>query len=337
MTFKRRSGSVFLMGSAFVLVAACGGSPSGSETSSASSDASSSPSAPASEAAPAMTLQFINPLPNQGQWRIIGDCMADEAAAKGLEFTETGSTGEGIDAAAMIEQIQQATAGNKNAIVTFPASDAFNPVLKAAKDAGIVVGTLYGADEPGESASFNVGADFGQWGARVVEAVADRPGDQFLGLVAAGNTGPGKAWMDGVKEAAAATSNVKVVDEVYTGDTSSTAFDQTSALLTANPEINILATHMGLVTQGIASVIESKDAVGEILLVGNGISDGGTEALDSGVAYRMLVQGLCDGGRQVAALASDFLNGKTDVVNLPVPAVMASKDDLTQLLEEGWG
>ncbi len=347
MSVKCGSSRVYLLGPVLVCaiaLAACSSSSDKATTAEETSapaeiseTATEESAAETTESAAPLTIQFINPLPNQGQWRIIGDCMAEQAKAKGVELTETGSTGQALEGSEMVEQIQQAIATDRGAIITFPASEAFTPVLKEAVDKGIIVGTLYGADDPGDSASYNVGADFGQWGAKVVETLAGRPGDQVVGLVVANETGPGKLWMDGVKAAAAETDNVKIVTEVFTGDESSTALPRVTAMLTANPEINVVATHMSLVTQGIVAAIEGKDAVGDIVLVGNSPSDGGKEALESGVAYTMLLQGLCDAGKQSIDLAVDFYNGKTDVVNLPVPTEMASKDTLEDFLQKGWG
>lgn len=287
------------------------------------------------------SIQFVNPLPNYPAWKAIGDCLADQADERGIDFTETGPTGQAIDTTTMIHQVQQAIASNKGAIITLPASDAFAPLLKQAQQKGIVTETFYGSDDPEAGADVNVGVDWTTVGERYVDAIAERPGEQNVGLMAASDTGLGKAWIDGMKAAAEKTSNVNIVGEVYTGDDTAKALPQTNALLAAHPETNVIATHMGTVTQGAVSVIESEDKVGDVVLVGNGPDNGGKEALASGVAYRMLVQDLCRSAEDGLNAVADRLEGKDaradGVESIEMGAKMASKDDIDSLLNKGWG
>lgn len=286
------------------------------------------------------SIQFVNPLPNYPAWRLIGDCMADAADARGVDFTETGPTGQAMDPTTMIEQIQGAIANKKSGIITLPASDAFGPLLEQAREAGIVTATMYGDGAEGSGADINVGIDWTELGKIYVAEVEKLPGDKKLGLIAPGDTGLGKSWMDGVKAAVDETDGVEIVGEVYTGDDSAKALAQTNALITAHPEVNVIATNMGTVTQGAISAIEAKGLTGEIAFIGNGPDNGGKEAIESGAEYRFLLQALCDAG-------ADALDSVVDRIESGEPAGgtatlvdvgtrMATKDDYAELMEQGW-
>ena len=363
--FSSRKGAALLPGVAvlaltLVVTTGCGSSTAstGSTTSTSSSSSSSSSTASSSSStSPAGTssassgssapvsssggsslssVQFVNPLPNYPAWRVIGDCMKQEAQAKGVPFTESGPSGSADDPTVMIQQIQQAIANKKGAIVTFPASDGFTPVLQQAQKAGIITATMYGAGGAGSGADINVGVNWTDLGKLYVDAIAKRTGQQNVGLVAASDTGVGKQWLDGVKAAAAATSNVKIIAEVYTADDAAKALPQVNALLTAHPEINVIATHMGTVTPGAVSAIKSKNLLGKVVLVGNGHDNGGTEAIQSGAAAFILLQGLCQEGKDALDGVVNAAAGNP-TAQIPVRTVMADKDTLPQLLTQQWG
>lgn len=305
------------------------------------SDGPAAPPADDGGDAGAYSVQFVNPLPNYPVWRLVGDCMADAAEAAGVEFTESGPTGQGLDATAMIEQVQQATAAGMDAIITFPASDAFAPVLVQAQEAGIVTASLYGSGLPDSGADVNIGPDFEAQGALFISAVEQLPGDKKIGLIAASDTGVGGSWLTGVKAAVEAGENMEIIGEVYTGDDASAALDQTNALLTANPEINVIITHMGTVTQGAVTAIESRGLTGEVQFIGNGPDNGGLEALKSGAAHALLVQSVCGAAEDAISAVVERLDsgeapGSAPIENLPVGNKMASKDDIDQLMSEGW-
>lgn len=306
-----------------------------------SSSASTPPSAQATTAAAAQKLtsvQFINPLPQNPQWRKIGDCVKDETEKLGIPFTETGPSGTALDPTTMILQIQQAIAAKKGAIITLPLSDGFTPVLKQAQDAGIVTATMFaGVNGPDSGAYVNIGFNWTKLGALIAKTIADRGGQQVVGLLAAADTGNGKAWLAGFKEAAAGYPNVKVAGEVYTNDEAAKALDATVSLLTAHPDITMLATHMGSATPGMVAAIKEKDSLGKVVFIGNGPTNGGDQALIDGYAYRVFMQPLCGEGRQIVDAVADYANGKQVPFQIDLETPMASKDDFQTYVDQGMG
>jgi ABC-type sugar transport system substrate-binding protein len=221
-------------------------------------------------AAPLKSILFVNPLPNYPAWKLAGQCMAKEAQAKGVAYTESGPTDGTLNTTIMMQQLQQGIANAYGAVITFPATDGFVPILQQARDAKIIVGTLYGASGTEAVSQINVGANFAQVGQIMVEALAKRDGAQNVGLMVQGPTGAAKAFSDGFAAAAAKTSNVKIVATVNTNDDASKSLDQATALLTAHPEINVIASHMGTATQGATAAIKAKGLAGKVVMVPTG-------------------------------------------------------------------
>jgi len=287
-------------------------------------------------AAPLKSILFVNPLPQYPAWRLIGDCIAKEAKAKGVAETESGPTDGTLNTTVMMQQVQQGIANNVGAIVTFPATDGFVPLLQQAREAGIMVGTLYGAGGTASGSQVNVGANFSTVGKIMVEAITKRDGPQNVGLMIQGPTGPGKAFTDAFNEEAAKTGNVKVIATVNTNDDASKALDQASALLTAHPEINVIASHMGTATQGAAAAIKAKGLEGKVVVVANGAAGGGTEGLNDGTVYELMMQNLCGAGTQIVDALVDINDGKTVPAQLDVGVQMFGKDGIQDYISKGW-
>lgn len=287
-------------------------------------------------AAPISSLLFVNPLPQYPAWRLIGDCVANEAKAKGITATESGPTDGTLNTTVMIQQVQQGIANKVGAIITFPATDGFVPVLQQAKKDGIAVGTLYGAGGTEVASDSNVGANFETVGTIMAESIAERPGEQNVGLMVQGPSGPGKAFVDGFNAAAAKTANVKVVAVVNTNDDASKALDQANALLTAHPEINVIASHMGTATQGAVAAIKSKDLVGKVVFVANGAAGGGKEGLSDGTVYKLMMQDLCNAGTQIVDALVKLSNGESAPKQLDVGVQMFGAEGLDDYIAKGW-
>src|ERR1700731_1034936 len=114
------------------------------------------------------SILFVNPLPKYPQWALIANCLSKQAKALGVPESETGPVGT-LNPTTMVQEIQQGIADKVGAIITFPASPAFIPVLSQARKAGIITGTMYGG---GGSATgqFNTGVDWNALGRQYVDA-----------------------------------------------------------------------------------------------------------------------------------------------------------------------
>ena len=279
---------------------------------------------------------FVNPLPQFPAWRLIGDCMADRAKELDVNLTETGPTDGTLNTNVMIQQIQQGISNEVDALITFPASDGFVPQLEQAAAADIIVGTLYGAGYTASASQTNVGADFGQIGQIMVEALEGREGDQNVGLLVQGPSGPGNEFEEGFRAAAEAAENVNVIAVAYTEDNPAKALDQSNALLAANPEINAIASHMGTATQGASATIKSRGMVGEVVVLANGAAGGGQEGLEDGTVYRIMMQDLCNAGAQILQGVVDLGQDKEVPAQIDVGIRMFSAGEVQEYLDLGW-
>ncbi|MDW6021241.1 sugar ABC transporter substrate-binding protein [Mesorhizobium sp. BAC0120] len=288
------------------------------------------------QAEPIKSILFVNPLPQFPAWRLIGDCIAKEAKAKNITETESGPTDGTLNTTAMMQQVQQGIANSAGAIITFPATDGFVPLLQQARDAGIMVGTLYGASGTGSGSQVNVGANFATVGEIMVKAIAAREGQQNVGLMIQGPTGAGKAFSEAFEKAAAETPNVKVIATVSTGDDANKSLDQANALLIAHPEINVIASHMGTATQGAVAAIKAKDLQGKVVMVANGAAGGGTEGLQEGTVYQLMMQNLCGAGTQIVDALVKINDGESVPEQLDVGVQMFGKEDVQAFIDKGW-
>jgi ABC-type sugar transport system substrate-binding protein len=331
--------STAAVGAATLLIAACS---SGSNSSTGSVTSGSNTSS-GSASSGTKSLMFVNPLPKNPQWAAADTCLGNEAKARGLSYTSTGPTGSGLDPTTMIQQVQQGIADHVSAIATFPVSNGFAPVLQQAQKAGIVTLTVLGTGLAGSGEDFNIGLNWTKIGQLFVQAAAQRGGQQNVGLVEDSPTGAGKDFTAGVLAAAKSTPNVKVVGTVYTGDDTSKALGETTDLLTAHPEINVIMTHEGTVTPGAIAAIKAKNLTGKVIFIGNGPANGGSQALDNGTAYAMLFQDLCGASKIEADAIADRLEGKTKktgdtpTILSGLPAALGTKATYKSYVAKGWG
>jgi ABC-type sugar transport system substrate-binding protein len=282
------------------------------------------------------SILFVNPLPKYPAWRLIGDCVGDRGKALGINVTESGPTGGTLDATVMIQQIQQGIANKAGAILTFPATTGFVPVLQQARKQGIEVGTFYGAAGTEAGSNVNVGANFAQVGEIFAQSIAAREGEQHVGLMAQGPTGAAKAFVDGFTAAAARTKNVTVSAVVYTNDDASKALDQANALLSAHPETNVIASHMGTATQGATAAIKAKKLIGKVVFLANGAAGGGVQGLDDGTVYKLMMQDLCAAGGSMVDAVAKIANGEQVPAQIDVGVRMFGKGEVEDYESKGW-
>jgi ABC-type sugar transport system substrate-binding protein len=281
------------------------------------------------------SLRFINPLPNYPTWKQMAKCVKKATEARGVTYSESGPTGTAMDATAMTQLTQQAISNKVGAIITTPVGDGFGTVLKQAQSKGIVTGTIYGPDGAGTGADVNAGPDWNLIGETDLKGVNARPGKHIVGMVAPADTGLGKQWMDGVKNAVSKSDNVTIAGAVFTGDDAAKALPQVTALLTAHPEITDIVTNMGTTTPGAVAAIKAKGLKGKTFLTAVGVDNGGKEALEDGYANQIFLQDICTLGTAITDGVIDKAEGK-EVKPIPVPVGVAGKDEIQDLLDKGW-
>jgi ABC-type sugar transport system substrate-binding protein len=280
------------------------------------------------------SILFVNPLPDQSQWKEIGVCMKAQAKKEGVPYSEVGEPA-GSTPTQMIQEIQTGIADKVGAIVTFPASAAFTPVLAQAKKAGIVTGTMYGGGG-GATGEFNTGTNWTSLGAAYASAVVARKGQQNVGMITQAPSGDGLAFVNGFKKAAKKYKNVTVVSTIYTNDSPTTAQSEVSSLLLAHPTINVLASNESTATQPVISDVKSANDVGKVVLEALGSGSGGVQGAKDGIVYRMLLQDLCTEGKNAAQAAANVAAGKPGPAQISVQFAMVGLKGYKKYTAKGW-
>jgi ABC-type sugar transport system substrate-binding protein len=260
--------------------------------------------------------------------------ISQEAKALGISYTETGPTSGSIDVPTMITQIEMGIADKYGAIITFPASPGMSSVFITARKHGIIVATIDGPANDG--ANVNIGASYLEEGAAYEQAAASRPGPQYVGMLVQSQTGPNYAWVTGFKAAAKNDKNMHIVGTVYTNDDASVALADSEALLTAHPQINVLASPMGTVTAGATAAIKSRHLVGKVVFLANGTADGGIQGLEDGTCYRVMVQDLPSAGKSTVTAVVAIAAGKKVPYQINWPIKMVGLSNYKQYVALGW-
>jgi ABC-type sugar transport system substrate-binding protein len=280
------------------------------------------------------TVTFINPLPDFPAWRVIGDCMKDEAEAKGLTYSESGPTGSAADGQYMIDRIQQAIANDIDAVVTFPLTvDQFDPVFLEAKNAGVYVVTTEGGQT--KNHDVNVGTSFVDFGELAAQTVGELDEPQVVGFLTSSATGPDQTFIDSFTSYAEANPDlgITIADTRYDGADPTKSADLVAAMLTAHPDINHIVTNEGAATQPLVAMLESKGLKGKVNITSNSIYGGSVEGMKAGYVYSFLLQDMCGIGTQaidaLIAYHEDPENAPTDVATGIKFATADTVDELT--------
>jgi ABC-type sugar transport system substrate-binding protein len=280
------------------------------------------------------TVTFINPLPDFPAWRVIGDCMQDEAEAKGLTFSESGPTGSAADGQYMIDRFQQAIANDIDAIVTFPLTvDQFDPVFQEAKNAGIYVVTTEGGQT--KNHDVNVGTSFVDFGELAAQTVGEMDEPQVVGFITSSSTGPDQTFIDSFIAYAESHPEleISIADTRYDGADPTKSADLAAAMLTAHPEINHFVTNEGAITQPLVALLEQKGLKGKVFITSNSIYGGSVEGMKAGYVYSFLLQDMCGIGTQaidaLIAYHEDPESAPTDVATGIKFATADTVDELT--------
>ena len=282
------------------------------------------------------SILFVNPLPNYPGWHLADTCMSAEAKKLGIPYSSQGPTGGSIDTSYMLARIQQGISDKVGAIITFPVSgNEFQPVLKQARKAGILVATLFGGGST-TAQNFDAGVDYQQAAAAGAQAVAARPGPQYVGIIVATATPPSTTWSGGFTAAAAKTSNVHVVTVQYDQGNATQDVDIAAQMMIAHPNINIIATNEGAATPGVTSAIKAAHKVGKVFLLANNAANGGIQSVQNGTAYATMLEDGCGGVKQVIDDLETVHSGKKVPAELDIPLKFVTKSDYAPYVKKGW-
>lgn len=241
---------------------------------------------------------FSNILPSYPPLAEAGKCFLEEAKRLGIEADTSGPTGLASDNQVSIDLVSQAIANGYDAIVLQPVDKAqFTPVMEQAKAAGIFLSTMNTGDTT-VSQDFTIGTDYATQGATIVAALAEREGQQNIGIIGPSANGTHILFRDGVIAGIAdqGLDNVAYVAEAFDDADPNKTVDTVNSLLTAHPEINVVLSWTGSASVGIIAAIREKNAIGQIVGVTNDITPEVIQGIKDGILYGTSKQNFCEMG-----------------------------------------
>lgn len=206
------------------------------------------------------------------------------AADTGHEYFQTGSTT--ADAALQIQAIEGLIAQKVDAITVVPFSvEALEPVLKKARDAGIVViaheaSSIQNADYDLEAFT---NKDYGE---NFIKALAKGMGEsgEYTTFVGSLTSKTHNEWVDAsVNYQTANYPNMKVVsNKNESNDNTETAYTKTKQLLQQFPNLKGIQGSAGTDAAGAAQAVQEAGLAGKITIVGTSVPSVSKKYIDDG-------------------------------------------------------
>jgi rhamnose transport system substrate-binding protein len=206
---------------------------------------------------------------------------------------------ESATAEAQIAMINELVAQQVDAIaIAANDTDALQPALTAAKNAGIAVSSLDSSTNPDSRAVHVNQAGTQIIGQTLVDAVADITGGkgQFAILSATSQATNQNAWIEAMKKVMEDSkySGLELVDVVYGDDQYQKSVDQTLALLSKYPDLKCICAPTTVGIMAAAKVLQDQGKAGTIKLTGLGLPSEMADYIgtDKACPYKHLHQSL---------------------------------------------
>lgn len=234
------------------------------------------------------------------------------AAETGIDAYMTGPAE--ADAATQAQYVQDLIAAGVDALCVVPYStEAMEPVLKQAREAGIVVITHEAQGMV--NIDYDIEAfDNDAYGRHMMEKLAELMGGEgeLVEMVGSLTSASHMQWADAA-DAYIAEQGMNITtygDRVETEDTQETAYVKTVEVLKANPNIaGIYGTSM-IDIPGAAQAVEEAGLSGKIKLCGTSLVSVAGKYIEDGTIDTIFFWDPADAGYAMCALAQKLLNGE---------------------------
>lgn len=297
------------------LLAGCGGSTASSSAAASSSApaASSSAAASSSSAAGGATSYKIAVVPKMTN---IAWFQRMEEGVKAYN-TETGSnvfyggSAEGADQASYVESL---LAEDWDAICVVPFdSEALAPILQKAKDQGIKVITHEAASMDAAIRDYDVEAfQNADYGANFMQQLGDLSGGKgkYIQFVGSLTSVSHNEWCDAAtKLQKEKFPDMSCVGRYETGDDTTSSYNQTKELLTANPDIVAIEGSASTDVVGAAQAIEELGLAGKVHIVGTSMTSIAKQYVEDGTIASFSVWDPAEAGKAMIEMAIATLDG----------------------------
>lgn len=252
-----------------------------------------------------------------------------------------------IDATKQAQLVQDLIAQGVDAICVVPVDpQSLEPVLKQARDAGIVVVAHEGASLENVDYDIEAFSNSG-YGAFIMDNLAKSMGEEglYTTMVADVTNASHNEWADaGVEHQKEAYPNMTLLEEeprVESHDNGDTAYNVAKELLKKYPDLKGIMGTSSFDAPGIARAIQELGLEGKVFTSGTGMPADNAELLKSGAVDSLTLWDPANAGKAMISLALKLLNGEEigDTVDLGVEGynTMTFREGSETVLEgEAW-
>ncbi len=279
-------------------------------------------------------------------WFVRMDTGVKEYAAEtGLNIYQKGTPE--IDATLQYQLIQDLIAAGVDAICVVPVDPgSLEPVLKQARDAGIIVIAHEGASL--ENVDYDIEAfNNEQYGAFIMDNLAKAMGEEgiYTTMVAHVTNASHNEWADGgVKHQKEAYPNMTLLEEeprVESEDNGDVAYNKAKELFKKYPDLKGVMGTSSYDAPGIARAIEELGLKGKVFTAGTGMPAANAELLKSGAVASLTLWDPALAGKAMCAMALKMLRGEEIATPLDLGVngynALAFKEGSDKVLEgQGW-
>lgn len=271
--------------------------------------------------------------------------VSEYAEETGLNVYQKGT--DVIDATKQAQLVQDLIAQGVDALCIVPVdTESLEPVLKQARDAGIVVITHEGASL--ENVDYNIEAfSNAGYGAFIMDNLAEAMGEEgaYTTMVADVTNASHNEWADAAVEHQKATyPNMTLLDSeprVESHDNGDTAYNVAKELFKKYPDLKGIMGTSSFDAPGVARAIEELGLIDKAFTSGTGMPGDNAELLKGGSVKSLTLWDPAIAGKAMISLAVKVLNGEE--IAVPIDLGLEGYDKMTYregsstVLEgEGW-
>lgn len=233
-----------------------------------------------------------------------------------------GGSSEGADQASYVESL---LAEHWDAICVVPFdSEAMAPVLEKAREQGVVVITHEAASMDKSVRDMDVEAfqnkDYGENFMNELGTLTGGKGKyiQFVGSLTSVSH---NEWCDAAQALQEKSyPDMECVGRYETADDTTSSYDQTKELLTANPDITAIEGSASTDVVGAAQAVEELGLAGKVQIVGTSMTSIAKQYVDDGTIASFSVWDPAEAGKAMISMAIGVLDGKAQGKELSLAA-----------------
>ena len=289
----------------------------------------------------------VVPKDSSNPWFVRMKAGVDEYAKAHPELNVYQKGTDEIDATKQAQLVEDLIAQGVDAICVVPVDlGSLDPVLKKAKDAGIVVIAHEGADLANVDYDIEAFSNAG-YGQFIMDNLAEAMGEEgvYTTMVADLTNGSHNEWADAAvawqKEKYPNMTLLEAAPRLESHDNGDTAYNQAKEAIKAYPELKGIAGTSSFDAPGVARAIVEMGLTDKFFATGTGMPADNAELLKSGVLKSLTLWDPALAGQAMISLAVKVLNGEKieGTIDLGVEGytAMTFRPESTTVLEgQGW-